>query len=338
MSEFEHFTARRIARLLGRERISVTDFLGIQSQFLRMSKWAAKARGIDLDKAPDRYFRAWTLRGTMHIHAIEDYALAMHEGNRSPYMEAYWSDHSVVSLREKSMAEDQMLRLVEEGVAGRRDILRAFERSGWSAEKLDFLFNAWGGLPRILMERREIVQTIADELSYAVAPGISPLSAERAEYLQMERYLRGYAPCSINDAAYFFHYTKAKAGELMRACVAGSSDELFWKDGSVFRQADEPLRGARSVHVLPGFDPLLLGYDKRENPMIPPEHRRTVYNLQGIVKPVVVYRGKCVATWTVRKGTAYLSPFSLDRSPDTVYRQAEEKIQRLTGCGRVMFE
>ena len=51
-----------IGSLLCRSDISVTDMLGIQSQFLHYSKWVAKVRGIDMDAEPTKYFRAWTLR------------------------------------------------------------------------------------------------------------------------------------------------------------------------------------------------------------------------------------------------------------------------------------
>ena len=89
--------SQHIRSMLCRSDISVTDMLGIQSQFLRYSKWAAKVRGIVMDAEPERYFRAWTLRGTMHIHEVSDYDLYMHEGNHSPYMKEYWDDHSVAS-------------------------------------------------------------------------------------------------------------------------------------------------------------------------------------------------------------------------------------------------
>lgn len=78
--------SQHIGSMLCRSDISVTDMLGIQSQSLRYSKWVAKVRGIDMDAEPERYFRAWTLRGTMHIHEVSDYDLYMHEGNHSPYI------------------------------------------------------------------------------------------------------------------------------------------------------------------------------------------------------------------------------------------------------------
>lgn len=41
--------SQHIGSLLYRSDISVTDMLGVQSQFLRYSKWVAKVRGIDMD-------------------------------------------------------------------------------------------------------------------------------------------------------------------------------------------------------------------------------------------------------------------------------------------------
>ena len=173
--------SQHIGNLLCRDNISVTELLGIQSQVLRYSKWAAIARGIEIDAEPDKYFRAWTLRGTIHIHALCDYSLYMHEGNHSPYIKAYWDDASVVSHAIKCQAEDRMLRLIGDGVTKKKDIVTSFQESGTSKETMDYLFNTWGGLPRILMERGEIVQTISDDLSYTFAPKVPVMTAEQAE-------------------------------------------------------------------------------------------------------------------------------------------------------------
>ena len=324
--------------MLCRRDISVTHMLGIQSQFLRSSKWVAKVRGIDIDTKPERYFRAWTLRGTMHIHEVSDYDLYMHEGNHSPYMKEYWSDHSVVSLAIKRQAEDRMLGLIEAGVAKRKDIVRSFQESGASKETMDYLFNAWGGLPRILMERGEIIQTVSDELSYAFAPKAPIMMAEQAELEQMKRYLDNYAPCSISDAVYFFRYTRAKTKRLMEQCVSASSGRLIWNDSVVLKDTEAlyDSKATNAIFVLPGFDPLLVGYEKKENGMIPSEHLRDVYNLQGTIKPVIIHQGQCIATWTVRKNTAYIRPFQADNK--AAYQQAEKRILKFTPCSECRYE
>ena len=330
--------SQHIANLLIRDGLSVTELLGIQSQVLRYSKWVARARGIDLDAEPDKYFRAWTLRGTMHIHAISDYGLYLHEGSRSPYMKSYWDDVSVVSHGGKRRAEDRMLRLIESGGTKKKDVVASFRESGASKETMDYLFHPWGGLPRILMERGEIVQTVSDELSYALAPKVPVMPAEQAEREQMKRYLERYAPCSIRDAVYFFRFSRTKAKGLMEACVAASSGRLIWDDGVVRRDPPSVFdpEAADAVFVLPGFDPLLLGYEKKENPMIPAEQLRAVYTLQGIIKPVILHRGRCVATWTVRKNIVYIQPFQAESK--SAWEQAEKKLLELTRCDGCKYE
>ena len=49
------------------------------------------------------------------------------------------------------------------------------------------------------------------------------------------------------------------------------------------------------VRLLSGFDPMLLGYRKEDNPILPPEHLRGVFNLTGIVHPTVLADGRIVA-------------------------------------------
>ncbi len=334
----KNVVSQRIGNLLCRDNVSVTELLGIQSQVLRYSKWAAKVRGIDVDAEPDRYFRAWTLRGTIHIHEMRDYGLYLHEGSRSPYMKAYWDDASAVSHAVKRRAEDRMLRLIGDGVTRKKDIVAAFRESGASKDTVEYLFHPWGGLPRILMERGEILQTVSDELSYASAPKVPVMTAEQAEPEQMKRYLEAYAPCSIRDAVYFFRYSRTKAKRLMEECVAASSGRLIWNDGVVRREPDTVLdaEATDAVFVLPGFDPLLMGYEKKENAMIPAEHLRDVYTLQGIIKPVILHRGRCVAVWTVRKNTVYIRPFQAENK--AACEQAEERLRALTRCDACRYE
>ena len=324
--------ARRRLAGLAEGAVPMTALLGVQSQFLRCARWAAGLRGIDLDRDEAAYFRAWTLRGTIHLHAAADYGLYMHEGNRSPYIRDYWADDTLLSAGEKERAAERMLRLIESGVTARKDIMEDFRQGGASEAAMDYLFNAWGGLPRVLMERGQIVQTVSEELCYRLAPQTAPLAAEEAELEQMRRYLAGYAPCGVEDAAYFFRYGKGKCRKLMEAASTVSAGRLYWEDGLVCRRDTEP--GGQGVYVLPAFDPLLAGYEKKTNPMVPPEHLRDIYTLQGIIRPVIVADGQCAAVWRVKRETVYVRPFREGEHLPA----AEEQLRRLTGCGAVVYE
>ena len=54
---------------------------------------------------------------------------------------------------------------------------------------------------------------------------------------------------------------------------------------------------------LSGFDPLMLGYEKRSNPFLPEEALRGVFTLAGIVRPSILLDGKIVGVWK-RRGKA----------------------------------
>jgi hypothetical protein len=61
---------------------------------------------------------------------------------------------------------------------------------------------------------------------------------------------------------------------------------------------------AEGVHLLPGFDELVLGYADRSC-TVPPEHaERIVPGANGVFRPTVVVGGQVVATWRTGRGKA----------------------------------
>ena len=86
----------------------------------------------------------------------------------------------------------------------------------------------------------------------------------------------------------------------------------------IIRQYIEQIRSLESsvdifdteiARLLSGFDPMLLGYRKEDNPILPPEHLRGVFNLTGIVHPTVLADGRIVARWREKEGKVELMPF-----------------------------
>lgn len=51
---------------------------------------------------------------------------------------------------------------------------------------------------------------------------------------------------------------------------------------------------------LAGFDPLLLGYEKTENPILPQDARGAIFTRAGIVRPAILLRGTVVGWWKRR--------------------------------------
>ena len=63
------------------------------------------------------------------------------------------------------------------------------------------------------------------------------------------------------------------------------------------------------VVLLAGFDPLMLGYRKEDNPFLPQEHLRGIFNLAGIVNPAILLRGRVIGKWKEKNGKAEFTAF-----------------------------
>lgn len=168
-SEKKRVIAHRLIKHFSNENCSVGDFLGIQSQFLRYSKMVALTRNIDIEQNPENYFRAWSLRGTMHIHQMDDYGLFVHKNMLSTYINEYWNNAPIEYKRKKRFV-DLFLTLIDNGITEKKKIISCMYAEGMSPQEKEYLFNAWGGMPRYLVEKGEIVLTVNNNISYLRAP------------------------------------------------------------------------------------------------------------------------------------------------------------------------
>lgn len=70
------------------------------------------------------------------------------------------------------------------------------------------------------------------------------------------------------------------------------------------------------MHLLPGFDEIVLGYADRSM-TVPPEFAdRIVPGGNGVFRPTVIADGVAVGTWRARKGQLEAEPFT-GFAPDT---------------------
>ena len=121
------------------------------------------------------------------------------------------------------------------------------------------------------------------------------------------RYLAHYGPATLRDAQTFFGipqralkpYIERAAGET----VSAGKDVYYLSSAQ-----DEPSADMPGVLFLAGFDPLLMGYRKTENPFLPRELVRRVYNSTGIVFPAVLLNGRVAALWRRAGGRAEVTP------------------------------
>jgi hypothetical protein len=137
-----------------------------------------------------------------------------------------------------------------------------------------------------------------------------PLDREVALEELARRYLAAYGPAGPRDLAWWsgLEVREARAawrrlaGELIEVEVAGEPAWLLASRAAWLTDArpEEPL-----VHLLPGFDVLMLGYRSRSL-AVPEQHARAVWTGGGFIKPTLTVDGRAVATWSSTRRARHL--------------------------------
>ncbi|HEL2071258.1 TPA: winged helix DNA-binding domain-containing protein [Streptococcus suis] len=270
--------------------------------------------------------RQWSIRRTVHAYLKSEIPLYIHEGRMASvdYLETVSWDGALPQVKKKFY--QVILEALETGPMTREElkILCRAENIGVEEEKQ--VFNAWGGLLRYMVERGEIYQEYGVKRFHRLRD-FQPLPKKEAELEIARRYFAGFGPVSLADARYYFKENKSTVLKWMKQLdlktVEVAGEERFYL--GELEEAELP-----DCLFVAGFDQLLLGYEKKANPFFNPKYIRNIYTLTGIVKPVVFYKGRFVATWKRDKGTILLDIFEditqQEEKELEHYRQMYEKI------------
>jgi hypothetical protein len=146
------------------------------------------------------------------------------------------------------------------------------------------------------------------------------------------RYLAAYGPAGPRDLAWWsgLEVREARAawsrvaGELTEVEVSG---EPSWLPASRTAWLADPDPKEPLVHLLPGFDVLMLGYRSRSL-AVPDEHARAVWTGGGFIRPTLTVDGLAVATWSSTRRARHLGvtvePF--DELPLRVHAGLEAEV------------
>ena len=291
---------------------AASDMLATQAQDFSGGRWAlgVRSRGSptlrDLDAAFDRgtLVRAWTQRGTLHILPPKDLAWVLSlTGDRQHRQAA--SRHRTVGLDGATLhrAETAVVAALRGGNRLTRaemfSVLQGLGIDPKDQRGVHVLYVlAVRGLvcmgPIVPRERgptREQYVVLTDEW---VRHAASPANPE-AEFFV--RYIDGHGPASPADFAW---WSGLPIGTARRAAEA-SADRLDTVDVEGERLYISRLRPRRSstapeVLALPPFEEYFLSYANRAV-ACPPEFVSTVAQ-GGMMRPVIVARGKVVGLWT----------------------------------------
>lgn len=273
--------------------------------------------------------KTWLMRGTLHLVPAVDL----------PIYTAAMSQMHIRSinawLKFLNLSEREFLGLIEAigGALGevpmtRDEVIRAIAK-GRPERVLAAVRSGWGGVLKPVARqgllcfgpsRGQSVTFVRPDRWLATWRQVEP---EKAMVEVGRRYLRAYGPATKHDFARWWGNWSGVgnaawsglAGELVPVAVEGEKAHLLLADLDRMESAD----GGRSVALLPGFDPYVMGHASR-NHLVDASRLSKVSRTAGWISPVVLVGGRIAATWahTVVKRSVHITIEPFQRLPPWV--------------------
>lgn len=298
------------------DKITVArDLNGVQAQFLTNAFHALKIRSSETLGESDwgaGLVKNWSLRGTMHVFAESDLPLFLHDG-RTHFLRSIdkLEGDELISAPRKKFFANLILGQISLG-NGERDALKKIcVENGLTQTEAQSVFDPWGGTLRALCGGGFISYEARQKRAFRLNPPFTPMSAADAQKEIARRYFTYYGPASLKDAAYYFCKPQIRVRDMLslplqKATVNGTD---YFYAGALSQNPPEIPR----CLFLAGFDQLLMGYDKKDNPVLSREHTQKIFIRTGIVMPSVLIDGTTAAVWKKEKNSLklrVLRPFS----------------------------
>jgi uncharacterized protein YcaQ len=314
-----------------------------------LALWARvdKLKRNDVEKwlwTDRRLVKTWAMRGTLHVLRSDEYPLWQAGlSTYEHYLKPAWFKAFGVTRAEL----DQLIAAIYRALDGRtltRDELAArVAKIAKSKALADKLRESWGAMlkPASFQGRLCFGPNKGRNVSFARpdqwlglddSKGLDPAVA-LAEIAR--RFLSAYGPATREDLARWWAVSPAAGGRL----IAGLGEEVTPVniDGGKYWALTETvsaLTGAsptKSVRLLPGFDPYVIGSTRHAAKLMSGDFKARVHRPQGWVSPVLLVDGRIDGVWRhERKGKRVLvdiEPFAA--VPKWVTRGAEQEADSL---------
>ncbi len=285
------------------------DLCGIQAQYAANAVHALTIRSISPDLTG--LVKSWALRGTLHLFPRKDLPLFFPQGQNDPFDTDYgrWRfSHDCGISKERMWQFCQIIReVLSEEPVSREQLKELCRAKGMTPQEEPWVFDGWGGAVRLLAESGQLCVSAQKARHYVAFPAAPRLSREECRLDLLGRYITHYGPVTVNDMAYFFRWPKGELKKLMSLLPLQITNckgvEHYWLE-----QPDKLPALPRCI-FLAGFDPMLLGYEKTENPILPRAYVKSIFNNTGIVFPALLVDGLVRGKWKEQPKTIHITLF-----------------------------
>jgi hypothetical protein len=334
-----HHLHRRAPR--GSEVRVAGQICGLHAQLLSsaaLSLWA-RVEGATLESFERALWRerklvkTWAMRGTLHLLPARD--LPVYFGALSTYthyLRQGWVKYFGVTREQIELAIKTVSEVLRGRVLSREQLADAVaERTG--SKKLGALLRqSWGVLLKPAAYRGQLCFAEGDGARVRFThPGrVRELDPQKALAELARRYLGAYGPATRDDFARWWGGTSLAEAQRLIESLDVRTVDLEGRRAYLLENEPPCAGQARSVRLLPAFDPYIIGAP-RSGGLFPAAHRGRIYRPQGWISPALLVDGHVEGVWRHEREngrlTVRIDPFS--RLPRRVRAEAAEEAERL---------
>lgn len=261
--------------------------------------------------------KIWGMRRTVHIvpteHVDEYYQATKRAGGRRSFQLTPIHKKTVKTLDEKGP-------------------LTARELAGYIGELEARVQTPYGDMSIGQLRLRELTQstivvpvkpkgdwksnlhTYASFKTWLPAVDLQAVSVQEAKKSVISGYLSGYGPAAIEDIAWWLGITKKEVKETLegmgddvaRIAIRGLEGNFILLASDV-EQLEKCPSEKDVAHLLPKFDPYIMGYKNRQRLISPKYEKKVYWSTRAEVSPTIVINGRIIGTWSYSEANSKIS-------------------------------
>lgn len=328
---------------------------GLHAQVMSSAQLSLWARVEDLDRCwlqralwQDRTLvKTWAMRGTLHLLPADEFPLWQAVLSTSPrYLRpAAWEKYFGIRLADLDRLSETIGKALDGCVLTREELSREIQRLTGSSELASKIADSsWGTVlkPSAFAGRLCFGPSLGQRVRFTspntwLSPPPESVDPQVATATVARRFLAAYGPATCHDLARWWN---GGGISIAKRWIASLEDEVTpvelegikaWMLAADARNARE-FPETRSVRLLPGFDPYVVGASWHAEHLLPTGLRSRVYRPQGWISPVLLVNGRMEGTWKHEiKGSrleVVIEPFA--KIPTWAHRAAVQEAKRLS--------
>ncbi len=330
----------------------VGEIGGLHAQLMsatELSLWARvdKIKQNDVEKwlwTDRRLVKTWAMRGTLHLLKSVEYQLWQAGlSTYAHYLKPAWFKAFGVTEAELERLIAAITKALDGRTLTRDELVLRVAKITKSDALADKLRGSWGAMLKPASFQGHLCFGPNKGRNVAFARPDQWLGLNKSDAIEpavaleeiTRRFLSAYGPATREDLARWWAVSPAAGGRL----ISGLGDEVtpVGLDGSKYWALTETLDELRaasptkSVRLLPGFDPYIIGSTKHAAKLMTGDFKARVHRPQGWVSPVLLVDGRIDGVWRQeRKGkrlVVEIEPFA--NAPKWVVRGVEQEAESL---------